>query len=134
MRIFDFLKKKPKKHQLNEQDLRWNKFIEEICFREISSLNEIQKIAVLSFWYDAEMNSGGHSGYFDCYPDTSPSELEEALIELGGFAIAVNYRSALSNGEEDGFVETDTAFYKFSPSLTDLLRRFVEENRDGIFK
>ena len=36
------------------------------------TLSPIQKKAVLCFWYDAEMQNGGHSGYLDCYPETNP--------------------------------------------------------------
>ncbi len=132
MGIFDFLKK-PKRYQLSEKALRWNKFIDEICNCELSILNKTQKIAVLAFWYDAEMHGGGHSGYFDCYPDTIPDELESALIEIGAADIAVNYRIAISTGEIDDYIETDNAFYNFQPSLTDLLMSFVEEHKCYIF-
>ena len=80
------------------------------------------------------MNSGGHSGYFDCYPDTIPDELESALIEIGAADIAVNYCKAISTGECDDYIETDNAFYNFQPSLSDLIMRFVEEHKDCIFQ
>lgn len=63
MHIFHFIKGKLKKYQLSEKDLLWNKFIDEICSRELSALNKTQKTAALAFWYDAEMNNGGHCGY-----------------------------------------------------------------------
>lgn len=44
---------------MTDKDSRWNAFIDEVCYREISSLSDVQKNAVLCFWYDAEMNSGG---------------------------------------------------------------------------
>jgi len=134
MGIFNFLKRKPKKYQFSEEDLRWNRFIYEVCDREISELNETQKTAVLAFWYDAFVGADGHSGYFDCFPNTDRNELDNALIILGGAAIAANYRQALSLGEDGDFEEYDSVFYKFSPSLWDLLRRFVEENKDSIFE
>lgn len=120
---------------MTEQDLRWNRFIDEICIgkKGSSTLSEIQRKAVLCFWYDAEMNSGGHSGYFDVYPDTVPQELANALATVGYQAIADNYLEAVVDGEEDDFVKTDDAFYEFEPSLSDCLMRFVEENKDAIF-
>ena len=60
---------------MTEKVLLWNRFIEEICYQDMENLSDIQRIAVLCFWYDAEMNSGGQSGYMDCYPDTDPKEL-----------------------------------------------------------
>ena len=118
---------------LSEKDKRWNKFIETICFQPLDTLSPIQKNAVLCFWYDAEMNSGGHSGYFDCYPDTEPQELIEAINIVAYEAISDNYIKALNEGEKDGWVETDMAYYKFTPSLDKCLMEYVEANKEEIF-
>lgn len=118
---------------MNEKDLRWNKFIEDICSRDVSTLSDIQRKAVLCFWYDTEMNSGGYSGYFDCYPDTDTSELKEAIMLIGYKDIADNYQKAIDEGEEDGWIETDSAYYEFDPSLCECLQEFIEENKDVIF-
>ena len=120
-------------YSLTEKDLRWNQFIDEICYKDISELNEIQKNAVLCFWYDAEMGSGGHSGYMDCYPDTNPKDLIKALKIVGNKEIANNYAKAVSDGEEDDFIETDTKYEEFSPSLSELLQEYVENNKEYIF-
>lgn len=118
---------------LSERDERWNNFISDVCQRDESTLSDIQKKAVLCFWYDAEMNSGGFSGYLDCYPDTDYKELENALREIANDDIADNMCKALSDGEEDGWQETDMAFYNFEPSLTTLIEEYVEANKDVIF-
>jgi hypothetical protein len=120
-------------YKLSEEDIRWNRFIEEICFKEISTLSPIQKNAVLSFWYDSEMNSGGHSGYFDCYPETQPHELLTALDAIGALAMADNFKDALQTGEADDYETADNAFYSFEPSLTDVLMKYVERYKDDIF-
>lgn len=120
---------------MTEEDIRWNAFIYDICSRERSALTNIQKDAVLCFRYDAEVNSGGHSGYFDCCPDTVPEELVAALTRIAHKGLADNYLRALEEiGDEDnGFEDTDDAFYSFEPSLTDYLMKFVEEHKDEIF-
>lgn len=118
---------------MNEKDLRWNKFIEDVCYRDISSLTDIQRKAVLCFWYDAEMNSGGYSGYLDCYPDINPIELKEAIMIVGYKEIADNYQKAIDEGEDDEWEETDAAYYDFSPSLCECVQEYVEENKDVIF-
>ena len=118
---------------MTEKELRWNRFIEEVCHRDIDTLSELQKNAVLCFWYDAEMNGGGHSGYFDCYPDIVPQELVDAIIAVGYKAIADNYKKALRDGESDGWIETDNAYYDFSPSLCECLQEYVERNKNAIF-
>ena len=118
---------------MNEQDLRWNKFIEEICYRDINKLSEIQKKAVLCFWYDTEMNNGGHSGYFYCYPETKSQELVSAIIEVSYKEIADNYLKAISEGINDDYEETDSNYYNFEPSLCDCLQDFIEKNKYEIF-
>lgn len=118
---------------MNEKDLRWNNFIEDVCNRNRSTLSGIQKKAVLYFWYDSEMNSGGYSGYRDCYPDTDQEELAEAILSVGYKEIADNYRRAVAEGKNDGWVETDMVYYKFSPSLCDCLQAYVEKHKAVIF-
>lgn len=118
---------------MTEKALLWNRFIEEICYQDMENLSEIQRIAVLCFWYDAEMNSGGYSGYIDCYPDTDPKELEKAILSVGGKELADNYHKAVTEGENDSWNETDTAYYDFSPSLCDYLQEYVEKNKTTIF-
>ena len=66
-----------------EKDTIWNRFIEEICDRDPETLSLIQKIAVLCFWYDSEMQNGGYSGYIENYPDTIPDELENSYGKTG---------------------------------------------------
>ena len=116
-----------------ERDTCWNHFIETVCSRSPEELSLVQRVAVLCFWYDAEMNSGGHSGYFDCYPDTDPDELALAITKVSRQEIADNYRKAVSDGEDDGFEATDMAYYHFSPSLSECLMEFVEQHKAEIF-
>lgn len=117
-----------------EKNKRWNLFIKDICNRDISTLNSIQKNAVLCFGYDAEMNSGGHSGYIENYPEINSEELYNAIIEIGNYEIANNYKKAITNGELDDYTETDDAYYEFKPSLFDFLEEYVEKHKDKIFE
>ena len=121
------------KSVLSEEAQRWNRFIYEVCDRDINTLSEIQKNAVLCFWYDAEMQNRGHSGYFDWQPDTVPQELYDAIIAVSYKAIADNYQKALNEGEKNDWIETDDAYYDFSPSLSDCLQEYVENHKDVIF-
>lgn len=86
---------------MTEKDTIWNRFIDEICDRDVATLSPVQKKAVLCFWYDTEMQNGGHSGYLDCYPETNPEELEDAILTVGNKELADNYRRAINDGEED---------------------------------
>ena len=118
---------------MTEKDLRWNAFIDDVCFRDRDTLSDIQKNAVLCFCYDAEMNSGGYCGFIDCYPDIEAEEMNAAIRTVGYPEIADNYMKAVNEGEKDDWVETDTAYYNFSPSLSDCLEDYVETHKDVIF-
>ena len=119
---------------MDKKSIRWNRFIYEICDREMNELSELQQKAVLCFWYDSEMNSGGHSGYFDCYPDTDFHALYDAILFIGNKKIADNFQKALTKEEEENdWVDTDDAYYDFSPSLYEYLSDFVETHKDDIF-
>ncbi len=123
---------------LTEKDERWNRFIYEVCDKELDELSGIQKAAVLCFRYDSEMQSGGYCGFFDCYPEIKPEELIAAINLIGYKEIADNYKMALEehirdDGDEDGYETVDNAYYDFEPSLSDLLMEFVEDHKEEIF-
>ena len=111
----------------------WNRFIDEICYKELSDLTAIQRDAVICFWYDAEVNSGGHSGFFDCYPDMDLTALANALQMISNQQIADNFRNAITTGIADGYAAADDAFYAFSPELADYIEAFVIKNKEQIF-
>ena len=130
MKIFDIFRKR----EISEADKEWNLFINEICSRNLNTLNKIQRNAVLCFWYDAEMNSGGHSGYFDCYREINTDILYNAIKEVANNEIANNFKNALNLGIDDDYISTDMAYYNFRPSLCDFLKDYVENNKEKIFE
>ncbi len=130
--------KMEEKNNLSEKNKRWNKFINDICqqsngYKDVLKLNDIQRIAVLCFWYDAEMNSGGHSGYFDVYQDVDLNDLYNCLNAIGAKKIAKNLRRAIKSGTKDEYEKTDMTFYRLKPSLGDILEDYVEKNKDNLF-
>ena len=132
----EFLKnlfKKPT-YVLSEKDLRWNRFIEEISVKELRELNDIQKTAVLAFWYHAHCCNGGHLCYIDCFPDINPTELSNALIALGFDDIAENYQQAVLYGKEDDYIKADEYFGETENSLCNRLMEYVEQFRKNIFR
>ena len=48
-RIKLFKRNKKNSYILSEKDKRWNKFIEDVCFRNLSSLSKIQRKAVITY-------------------------------------------------------------------------------------
>ncbi len=112
----------------------WNKFIDEIVPCNIKKLNSIQKCAVICFCYDTEMNSGGHSGFFDSLDNKiSKKDIESALIEIGAAAFVPNFIESYTSGMDDDYIKTDDYFYKAKPSLTDIIEKYVTSKCGDIF-
>lgn len=131
--LIKLFNKRTSSNVLSDKQKRWNGFIEKICNQEIEILSPTQRNAVLCFWYDAEMNSGGHSGYFECYKDINYDELIKAINIVSYKEIADNLIEALKDGKTNGWADEDNKYYEFKPSLSDCLMEYVERNRDEIF-
>lgn len=112
----------------------WNKFIEQICPQKISDLNDIQKNAVLCFYYDREMNIGGHVCYFDNYQKVNNEDLKEALRIVANKKYVNNFEEALNNGKEDNYQKTDSVYKKLNPCLTEYIEEYVLDNQEIILQ
>lgn len=132
------INKKIKKYQQAKIDNKkiniWNKFIEDVCPRNLSTLNEVQKNAVLCFLYDCEVNNGGHCAYFSTYPHSKfySEDLFEALKIVANNKIANNFMKALQNGLNDEYEKVDNSYYQFEPALIDYLEKYVIKNEKEI--
>ena len=117
---------------MDERAQRWNRFISDICMRDAAALSDLQRQAFICFWYDAEIQNGGHCAYFDSERYASPAETEAALRLIGGDAIADNFRKSAETGASSDWEETDSAYFAFLPSLSDLLTDHVALHADEI--
>lgn len=127
--------KKHKPNTLSDKDLRWNRFIEEVCVEnDLSDLDGVRRTAWLCFQYDAEINNGGHFGFFDNYPEIESNELANAITAVGCAEIAQNFLAAAKSKDKEDYTEYDEKYFTFSPALIDLLMDFVEKNKDEIFE
>ncbi len=112
----------------------WNKFIEEICTKDLDKLNEVQKNAALCFYYDREMNIGGHVCYFDQYQKVANKDLVKALDEVSNRKFVTNFEEAVEKGKEDNYEKTDAVYLRQSPCLTEYLEQYVITNKEKIFE
>ena len=128
----------------------WNRFIDEIygAFLDdnTKTFSDIQKNAIIAFAYDAEVNSGGHITFFDCFGDVfSIDEIAEALRTTVGenfAAIVISAAAHIHYTEDYGYMpdddsdsdpNEDSIFYEMNPTLPDLLEKYIFDNRDRIF-
>lgn len=123
-----------KRNPLSEESKLWNKFIEQICTKKIKDLNDIQKNAVFCFYYDSEVNSGGHVYYFDNYRKVENEELIKALEIVANKKYVKIFKEAVKNGKTDDYQKTDEEFFNQTPYLTEYLEEYVINNKEEIFK
>lgn len=121
-----------KRNPNSDASVLWNRFIEQICPKKLSSLTDIQKNAVLCFYYDREMNIGGHVSYFDNYGKIKNEDLKKALQIVANKKYVENFEEAIATGKNDNYKATDSMYQKISPCLTEYIEMYVIKNKDNI--
>ena len=124
----------------------WNEYVDLLATSNYASLSEIQRSAYLAFWYDTEVQNGGHLQYFENQSVAHLDESIAALIRLGGVCqsnvlsragkqflskphgmirSAKEFTETALGGEFD---EYDQDFYACRPTITELLQVYLEAN------
>ena len=64
-------------------DVAWNAFVDIVAMESPDDLSEIQRQAHFAFWYDSEVENGGHLQYFEnhgtLHADATIHALEEKM-------------------------------------------------------
>ena len=127
--------------------LLWNAYVELLALGPYEKLSSIQRAPHLCFWYDSEIQNGGHLQYFANgwlkYLDTTLAAL--TLLEGDAYAQILKAASSkylIKNREPIGTVENyvatalqgeldtaDKAFYRTRPTINDLLERYLEKHK-----
>lgn len=63
-----------------EPDCIWNAFVDLLAMEEYDDLSREQRLAHLVFWYESEVQSGGHIQYFE---NRGMTYLDDAVNALG---------------------------------------------------
>ena len=136
---------KPKELEKSRVDkepyLVWNAFIE-LIVNKPNALSNIQAIAHFAFWYDSEVQNGGHLQYFENMfnryrdkEDNLVSVTLEALKIIGAkkqseilsqaakqyFSTKRKHPSTIKE-----FVEFDKLYYGCSPVMNSYLERYLQ--------
>lgn len=80
-----------------EPHLIWNAFIDLIAMEEYDTLSPVQRNAQLAFYYDAEVQNGGHHQYFENSAGRRSHETVDALLQLGLGCQAETLRQAIDS-------------------------------------
>ena len=123
----------------------WNIFVDAACNGTIENVPENLKDLYHPFWYDAEVNNGGHLQYFLNESGDHSAACIDALRKLGltSFALLLSdaARAFQENGDpppdtveeyvdsalSDAYESFDEAFYKTTPELSKHLMSIVIE-------
>lgn len=124
---------------------KWNSFVDLLCMEEFEELSDIQKTASSIFWYNNEVENGGHMQYFlnlgidharqtvealkRVKKDEHARLLESAIkkynsINLEGIEDVEDY---IEEALEDHFGECDTKFYDVENELIETLQKYLNE-------
>jgi hypothetical protein len=135
-------------------ELVWNTFIDILSAEDYDDLSPGQRIPHLVFWYDSEVQNGGHGQYFDNRGVSKVGETIEALRTLGlecqaDVLMAARERRRAStssqpdtpargslrrimkwllatNSKAAGFSDPDDAAYHLcSPTIVEALERYL---------
>ena len=127
---------------------KWNQFIHLIAMEDYIDLTRVQRIAHLCFWYDSEVQNGGHLQFFLNRDPDLLDETKQALIELGAVKQASVLSNAMNIALTNGipkvetiqeyvdealvgmFDEVDTEYHHCKPDITKLLELFLEYHED----
>ena len=123
---------------------RWNAFIDLLATEEFDDLTPTQRQAYLAFWYDCEVQNGGHLQYFENEAGARAGDAVGALRAIGALcqaavlAAAVQQRSdrerdAPSTAEQyvelarqGEFDHLDAKYGACEPPLTAVLEHYLD--------
>jgi hypothetical protein len=125
----------------------WNAFVNLVATESFDDLDSVQRIAHLCFWYDSEVQNGGHFQYFENHRTIRLYETLAALQELG----AEGQRAILERASHSFLAENtvnidsvdeylkaeslqkypkfDMEYYACVPSMQKLLADYFERHR-----
>ena len=143
----DMVRRQIKTSEIQENPyVIWNAFIDLIAVEDYEDLTEVQRLAHLVFWYDSEVQNGGHLQYFANSSGRRAKEAERALQELGmecqqnilSEAVAHLSKNPLTEFEsvddyvtaarDDAFEAFDRRYYACSRDANQYLEAYLERN------
>lgn len=134
--------------QNNEPHLVWNAFIALLSVESYEDLTETQRIAHLIFWYDSEVQNGGHLQYFLNTAGRRANETLDALSQLNLNCQTAVLREAISlvkeqpmssietveeyvvEALESKFGSFDERYYVCVPSAMEALEEYLDANQN----
>ena len=126
----------------------WNAFIDLLAIEDIANLDRQQRKAHLIFWYDSEVQNGGHFQYFENRGTKSVPETIDALKALGAEqqADVLSQAHSFASKREWGTISSveeymeeslasdlaghDAAYHACKPTVVEVLKRHLISNSE----
>ena len=126
--------------------LVWNAFVDLIAVEDYFALTQIQQLAHLVFWYDSEVQNGGHLQYFANSAGERAEETLKALQSLkmdeqftileGAISVLRQHpvpdletvEDYVAEALEGNFDELDRRYYECAKPANDYLEEYLEKN------
>lgn len=123
----------------------WNAFINLLAKEKYEDLDEVQRIAYLCFWYDSEVQNGGHFQYFEnrgtVFLDETLASLavlgaacQRSILEAAGRLISITPNAQIETvddyvaaAREAQFAASDSAYFACQPAIQNLLADYFEK-------
>jgi hypothetical protein len=116
-----------------DPNLVWNTFVELLAMRRYEDLSAEQRPAHLVFWYESEVQNGGHEQYFENCGTEHLDETIAALESLGANcqrsilrAATKKFLATAGNGDLSDF---DSRFEHCTLSLVEYLQNHLAQHR-----
>jgi len=130
--------------------LTWNAFVDLLASAEYDGLTRLQRPAWLAFWYDAEVQNGGHRQFFKNRGTYRIEETIEALTRVGAtgqgavlqraaqlYEAATRAPEGASEGAPeltDAFDALDRDYHRCSPEVHEILESYLEDHLEGFVR
>jgi hypothetical protein len=111
--------------------LVWNAFIDLLACEEYAALDPFQRPAHLAFWYESEVQNGGHDQYFGNQGTERVGETVAALRGLGladqAYLLEQAHAALEKPDRIQKLAEADAAFDACKRSVVEALRAHLAE-------
>jgi len=135
-----------------DPNLLWNEFVDIVSLLDFDESETSIEAASLCFWYDSELQNGGHLQYFENQGIENSKKLIEGLRKIGAETQKKVYEKALKvwmskvrdsidtieeyvlEALEEEFHELDSEYYECTPDMNYYLKKFLENNENSFFR
>lgn len=130
----------------------WNSFVDLVSMEQYDDLTPVQKVGSALFWYNSEVQNGGHMQYlvnhgishlkstinafetienYDFTPLLKKAITIYNTLDLSSIANVEDY---VEMALQDYFSECDQKFHQIEPSLEDILEEYLRNNQSAFIE